>query len=102
MRVLDGRARRIEHIVKTEPKTSSVSIEKDRKHKCEAKKDWVNYPVGNAKEEGKGDIGAEDQELGGDNIQINRSNEVPLFSQKDETAVFASVAHLEKRSIEFA
>ncbi len=79
-----------------------MPIEKQREHEREAKKDWVSYPVRNAKEECKGDIGAEDQELGCDNIQINRSDEVPLFSQKDETAVLASVSHLEKRSIEFA
>ena len=96
MRVLDRRARRIEHIIKTEPETSGVSIEKKREHKREAKKDWVSYPVRNAKEEGKGDIGAEDQELCRNNVQINRPDEVPLFSQKDETAVLASVAHLEK------
>lgn len=73
-----------------------MSIEKERQHECEAKKDCVSRPVGNSKQERKTDIGAEDQELRCNNVQINRSNEVPLFSHKDDIAVIASVSHLEK------
>ena len=96
MRSLDRRAWGIEHIVKTEPKTSGVSIEEERQHKGKAEKDCVSRPVGNAKQERKGDIGAEDQEFRCNNVQITRSDEVSLFSQKDDIAVIASVSHLKK------